>query len=328
MANRFSININACGESRWRGQLPVSGSRLLPSTEANRLCQLALCLLVALGWIRPQALGQPVHESGQVRTPIEKSKSDTDWRLVWADEFTTDGPPDPENWTFETGFVRNKENQWYQPENARCENGLLLIEGKREQRPNPTYQPGSTNWKTSRPTIDYTSSSLKTSGLHQWQYGRFVMRGRIDTRSGLWPAFWTLGVAGEWPSNGEIDIMEYYRNQLLANVAWATSKPYTAEWRSVKKPVNAFKDPDWSHKFHTWRMDWDEAAIRLYVDDELLNTVLLSETINRNGSGINPFRQPHYLLLNLAIGGDNGGDPAVTPFPSRFEVDYVRVYQK
>ncbi|GAA4466906.1 hypothetical protein GCM10023189_49710 [Nibrella saemangeumensis] len=252
----------------------------------------------------------------------------TDWKLVWADEFDTDGPPDPTKWVFEKGFVRNRELQWYQPDNARCENGMLIIEGWREQRPNPNYQPGSDNWKTSRPTIDYTAASLQTRGLHSWLYGRFEMRGRIDTRPGLWPAFWTLGVAGEWPSNGEIDIMEYYRDMLLANVAWGTARRYKAEWRTTKTPIESFNDPNWSKQFHVWRMDWDETAIRLYVDDRLLNTVLLSETINQDGTGINPFRQPHYILLNLAIGGDNGGDPAATTFPSRYEVDYVRVYQR
>ncbi|SFD77886.1 glycoside hydrolase family 16 protein [Spirosoma endophyticum] len=257
-----------------------------------------------------------------------RTQADTTWKLVWADEFTKDGAPDPKNWKFEQGFVRNHEHQWYQPENARCKDGLLIIEGRREHRPNPTYQPNNSDWKTSRPSIDYTSSSLHTNGLHQWQYGRFDMRGRIDISPGMWPAFWTLGVSGEWPSNGEIDIMEYYRNQLLANVAWATAKRYTAEWRSTKKPMNSFSDPEWSKKFHVWRMDWDEKAIRLYVDNQLLNEVPLSETINQDGTGRNPFKQPHYLLLNLAIGGDNGGDPSATTFPSRFEVDYVRVYQK
>lgn len=255
-------------------------------------------------------------------------KSDAGWKLVWADEFNTNGAPDTKNWVFESGFVRNHELQWYQSQNARCENGLLIIEGRREQQPNPTYQATSTDWKTSRPTIDYTAASLKTEGLHSWQYGRFEMRGRIDTSPGLWPAFWTLGVEGEWPSNGEIDIMEYYRNMLLANVAWATNQRFKAEWRSTKKLIPSFNDPDWAKKFHVWRMDWDETAIRLYVDDQLLNQVLLTETTNQNGSGTNPFRQPHYVLLNLAIGGDNGGDPAKTQFPTRFEVDYVRVYQR
>lgn len=89
-----------------------------------------------------------------------------------------------------------------------------------------------------------------------------------------------------------------------------------------------FNDPDWSGKFHVWRMDWDEKAIRLYVDDTLLNTTDLKDTFNKNPEGKNPFHQPHYILLNLAIGGANGGDPSKTDFPARFEVDYVRIYQK
>jgi beta-glucanase (GH16 family) len=277
------------------------------------------------------ATGLLLNLKGYSQPSISKraeSPADTTWRLVWADEFNTDGAPNPKNWSFETGFVRNHEFQWYQPQNAHCENGFLIIEGRREQRPNPNYKPNSSDWKTKGPTIDYTSASLHTRGLHSWQYGRFEMRGRIDTRPGMWPAFWTLGILGEWPANGEIDIMEYYRNMLLANVAWATAKRYTAEWRSTKKQLATFNDPDWSKKFHVWRMDWDESVIRLYVDNQLLNTVELKETINQDGTGKNPFRQPQYILLNLAIGGDNGGDPSATTFPARFEVDYVRVYQR
>ena len=258
--------------------------------------------------------------------------SAADWKLVWADEFDKDGRPDAKRWNYETGFVRNRELQWYQPNNAWCEKGLLVIEGRRERKPNPGYrpdsQPSQLDWKSSREFAEYTSASLTTKGRQHWQYGRFEMRGRIDTRSGLWPAFWTLGIAGQWPRNGEIDIMEFYRGRLLANVAWGTETPYVAKWDDLKKPITEFNDPDWSHKFHLWRMDWDENAIRLYVDDVLLNTTELKDTFNRDAEGKNPFQQPHYLILNLAIGGTNGGDPAKTEFPARFEVEYVRVYQR
>ncbi|MDJ1472345.1 glycoside hydrolase family 16 protein [Cytophagaceae bacterium DM2B3-1] len=254
-------------------------------------------------------------------------QNDTTWHLVWADEFNQKGVPNPKNWKFEQGFVRNHELQWYQPQNARCEKGMLIIEARKENKPNPYYKEGSLEWKTCRKIIEYSASSLNTLGLHSFQYGRFEMRAKIDTRPGLWPAFWTLGVAGEWPSNGEIDIMEYYRNMLLANVAWGTDKRYSAKWRTTKKQLSTFTDNHWAEKFHVWRMDWDETAIRLYVDNELLNEVLLTETFNGDGSGKNPFHQPHYILLNLALGGDNGGDPTATVFPARFEVDYVRVYQ-
>jgi len=122
--------------------------------------------------------------------------------------------------------------------------------------------------------------------------------------------------------------MEYYRGLLLANVAWADRRPWTPVWDSVRKPIAEFPDPEWSRKFHVWRMDWDYDTIRLSVDDVVLNTTDLTNTVNRDAEGRNPFRQPHYLIVNLAIGGTHGGDPSSTTFPARFEVDYVRVYQR
>jgi beta-glucanase (GH16 family) len=247
------------------------------------------------------------------------------YTLVWADEFNVDGRPDPKNWTYENGFVRNQEYQWYQPENAHVEGGRLIIEGRRERRPNPRYEAGSADWRRNREFAEYTSASLLTRGLHTWQYGYFEMRARIETRPGLWPAWWTLGATGGWPHNGEIDIMEFYGGNLLANVAWGGATRGRAIWDDVRKPV-ASLGPGWSDTFHVWRMLWDERTIRLSVDDVWLNDVDVEKTVNQDGSGINPLRQPHYMILNLAIGGTNGGDPSGTPFPSRYEVDYVRVY--
>lgn len=250
------------------------------------------------------------------------------YELVWADEFDKDGRPDPCNWTYERGFVRNMELQWYQPDNARCENGLLVIEGRRERKANPRYEANSRSWRQSRRYCEYTSTSLTTKGLHDWQYGRFEMRGRIDTRAGLWPAFWTLGVKGRWPGCGEIDIMEYYRGMLLANAAWASPKQWVPVWDDIRKPLTEFDDPNWSAKFHVWRMDWDADSINLYVDNLLLNTIDVKKTLNKDREGKNPFHQPHYLILNLAIGGTSGGDPSTTMFPAKFEIDYVRVYKR
>jgi beta-glucanase (GH16 family) len=244
--------------------------------------------------------------------------------LVWAEEFDVDGPPNPVNWDFEHWFVRNNELQWYQPDNAWVEDGFLIIEGRREQVENPNYDPDSDNWRLNREYAEYTSTSMRTRGLQSWKYGRFEMRARIDTREGLWPAWWTLGVEGSWPDNGEIDIMEYYDGVLLANAAWATEEQWTPEWDAVRKPISDFGE-NWSDEFHVWRMDWDEDFIRIYVDDELLNEVDLSVTINPDGT--NPFHQPHYMLVNLAIGGHAGGDPSGTEFPARYEIDYIRVYQ-
>ncbi|MCP4611541.1 MAG: glycoside hydrolase family 16 protein [Planctomycetes bacterium] len=288
----------------------------------KRYVFIVFCLIVVINLV---FTGQQSAYGGGLRKLDATSEG---YKLVWSDEFNKHGRPDPNKWTYEKGFVRNRELQWYQPENARCENGLLVIEGRRERKANPRYKANSRNSREARKYAEYTSASLTTRGLHSWRYGRFEMRGRIDTRSGMWPAFWTLGIEGRWPSNGEIDIMEYYRGMLLANAAWGTEKRWVPKWDDVRVPIKDFKDPGWSGKYHIWRMDWDADSIKLYVDNMLLNTIDLKETFNKDKEGKNPFRQPHYIILNLAIGGTNGGDPSKTKFPARFEVDYVRIYQK
>ncbi|MEM7756370.1 MAG: glycoside hydrolase family 16 protein [Planctomycetota bacterium] len=247
--------------------------------------------------------------------------------LVWADEFNEPGRPNADNWDFEHGFKRNREAQWYQPDNAFVENGSLIIEGRRERIENPDYTPGASSWKQSRRYAEYTSASLNTAGRHEWLYGIFEMRAKIDARAGLWPAWWTLGSARSWPGCGEIDIMEYYDGDLLANACWAKRGGRWAQhWDAVRQPLDRLGGEAWASEFHVWRMEWTAESITIFVDDVLLNTIALSKTINPDGS--NPFQEPHYMLVNLAIGGNNGGDPSETVFPSRYEIDYIRVYQK
>jgi beta-glucanase (GH16 family) len=166
-----------------------------------------------------------------------------------------------------------------------------------------------------------------TAGKGTWKYGRFEMRGRIDISEGMWPAWWTLGIEKRWPANGEIDIMEYYKGELLANIACGGING-KSEWHSNTFPVDSMGGKRWSTEFHVWRMDWTEKFIALYVDNNLLNKVNVDSLVNRDGTGFNPFKQPHYMLLNLAVGGINGGDPEKTIFPKKLEVDYIRVYQE
>ena len=253
-----------------------------------------------------------------------------DYTLVWSDEFNTGTAPDTTNWTHEQGFVRNHEFQWYQPGNASCAGGILTIEARREHKANPYYQAGSNDWKKKNAYIEYTSSSISTEGKKSWMYGRFELRARIDTSMGLWPAWWTLGLERTWPSNGEIDMMEYYRQNLLANIAKGTATPYKAHWFSNKKPISSFADhADWASKFHVWRMDWTEQEISLWVNGELLNKQAMTDLYDLDSTHFHPFRQPHYMLLNMAVGGDNGGDPnaSPSPFPKKYEIDWVRVYK-
>ena len=247
-------------------------------------------------------------------------------RMVWSDEFNNQGKPDTANWNYEYGFVRNHELQWYQPENAFCKDGNLVIEARKDSRTNPLFILNNQDWRKRRENIEYTSSCLLTRGKQSWLYGRFEMRARIGINPGMWPAWWTLGIKQPWPANGEIDIMEYYRGKLLANIAClgADNKAY---WFSNTFSTDSLGAAAWAAQFHVWRMDWTSEFIALFCDDQLLNKVSLDSLINRDGTGVNPFRQPHYMLINLAIGGDNGGEPNGAGFPQRLEVDYVRVYE-
>ena len=270
-------------------------------------------------------LGACVTQIPTQETPI----TDDGYQLVWHDEFDQDGPPDPKNWTHELGFVRNQELQWYQTENAYCRDGLLIIEARREKVVNPGFGFDEDHWASRRSHSLFTSSSLMTRGLHQWHYGRFEVRAKITAEDGLWPAIWFLGVEGKWPRGGEIDLMEYYRGNLLANAAWGSEWRQQATWDSARIPISKLGNDQWDESFHIWRMDWDKDSITLSMDGRILNVVDLTRTNNPAGvSPANPFRQGHFLLLSLAIGGTNGGNPAQTEFPSHFEIDYVRVYQK
>lgn len=266
---------------------------------------------------------------------IGASAQKNNWQLVWHDEFNEDGKLNEKIWNYENGFVRNHEDQWYQADNAWCERGLLIIEGRTEKRPNPLYNKDGNDWRTSRDSIKYTSSCITTQGKFNFLYGRLEVRARIPVTGGAWPAIWTLGEGIEWPSCGEIDIMEYYRindkPHILANAAWGNDIHYNAVWNSTRTPFTHFleKDPLWASKFHIWRMDWDKEAIRLYLDDELLNEIKMKDVKNGSiGNYNNPFNRPQYILLNLAMGGDNGGTIDDASLPMRYEIDYVRCYKK
>lgn len=257
-------------------------------------------------------------------------------QLVWADEFDIDGRPDSGKWGYEKGFVRNHEDQWYQPNNAYVQNGMLVIEARKEDKPrkNPKYKSKKENVWPNKEFIEYTSACLISKDKFDFRYGTVEVKAKIPTASGAWPAIWLLGTDKPWPENGEIDMMEYYRidgvPHILANACWGSDTPYKAVWDSAKIPFSKFtdRDPDWASKFHIWRMDWDTEAIRLYLDNELLNEIPLSATVNGSvGKGSNAMTNNKYLLLNLAIGGDNGGKIDDSAFPMKYEIDYIRVYQ-
>ena len=229
------------------------------------------------------------------------------WESSWSEEFnaaTVDGAI----WGFETGYVRNEEVQYYstRTENSRIQNGSLVIEALRD------------GWNGHA----YTSASRTTRGKRSFKYGRFEMRGRIDVRPGSWPAWWWLPDAGGWPKGGEIDMMEFYQGKCLFNVMDGNGK-----WTSPTRTVASLGGARWAAEYHTWTMEWDSLRIDLFLDGEIINRYDVRQADGTGPGGSNPFRFPGYMLLNQAIGGTMGGNPAGTEFPIRFQVDWVRVHK-
>ncbi len=234
------------------------------------------------------------------------------WRLVFADEFDTPGPLDPAKWGYEIGSLRNQEAQYYtsRPENVRVENGMLVIEARKE-----AYQ-----------GYGYTSASVNTRGRFELVYGRLEVRAKLPTGDGSWPAIWLLGTNIDevgWPACGEIDVME--------NVGFEPTRIYgtihTAAYNHVagtsKGSSLTVSDP-W-RDFHIYAMEWYPDRVDLFVDDQKYFTFRNEGT----GSRTWPFDKPMYLLINLAIGGTWGGQRGIddSRFPQRYYVDYVRIYK-
>jgi beta-glucanase (GH16 family) len=258
-------------------------------------------------------------------TSFSFAQSSKGYRLVWADEFNYTGAPDPSKWNCQTGFLRNYEPQWYQAENARVSGGFLTITAKKEKRVNPNFDRQSKNWKINRSSAPYTSASLSTKGKFDFRYGKVQMRAKIDIAKGMWPAFWMLGTKQvTWPANGEVDIMEYFHGNLHANAVWAGKNGEA--WSIKKVPTSSLGGEAWAKEFHTWEMIWDESKIIISVDNQKLSTIDLSQTINHKTKE-NPFHNRFYLLVNLAMGQKWEKVPD-SSLPSKFILDYIRVYQK
>jgi beta-glucanase (GH16 family) len=242
--------------------------------------------------------------------------------LAWSDEFSSqpDGPPDPVKWIYEEGFIRNNETQYYtraRPENARIENGQLVIEARKEEYTPTPGQP---------PVAHYTSAALETRGKADWTFGRIEVRAKLPAGKGVWPAIWTLGTnesdrAVGWPKCGEIDIMEL--------VGWQPGVIHgTLHYFSDGKHASQGSQIQIAHPesdFHVYAAEWTPDRIDLYVDEKKYVTF---DTSKAQYAGQNPFRKPHFLLLNVALGGDWGRKIDDSIFPQRMVIDYVRVYQK
>ena len=238
-----------------------------------------------------------------------------DWVKIWSDEFDYTGLPNTTKWTYDVGGNGwgNNELQYYtdaRSENARVENGKLIIEARKE-----AYQGNQ-----------YTSARLVTKGLGDWKYGKIEVRAKIPTGNGMWPAIWMLpseNVYGTWPKSGEIDIMEnvgFEPNTIHWNVH---TESYNHSIGTNKGDKADFTAP--YNNYYTYAVEWYEDSIRFLVD----GVEYFKFDKESNNSNVWPFDQKFHLLLNIAVGGWGGVQGIdANAFPQKMYVDYVRVYKQ
>lgn len=255
-------------------------------------------------------------------TPPVQSK----WTLAWSDEFETPGVPDRSKWAFFSGMTKTNCPVVFtaRPENARVENGCLVIEARHETFRNPSYKPGSDKPRQQMETAPYTSGRLQTQGLFSWTYGRLEVRARIPVARGMNVAIWTMGnhfAQVNWPRCGEIDVLEYLGR--TPQTAWQVMHFADDEGEHVGQSSNA-PAPFADGRFHTLALEWNKDDVKWFIDDRPVWTFRVDEANTKQG---NPYRMPHFLVLSLSVGGW-GGDPEPSDYPARMCVDYVRIYTR
>ena len=239
-----------------------------------------------------------------------------EYQLVWSDEFN--GTSLDENiWTIQTGGGGwgNNELQYYtaRTENLRVEDGNLIIQARKE-----TYE-----------NREYTSSRIMSKDKKTFTYGKLEASISLPGGGGLWPAFWMMGNRGGWPNCGEIDIMEYVgnvQNRILGTL-------HTVQDRSGSKSSKAYWGTNIEENYHTYGIEWTKEeqkgrdVIRFYVDGNVFSEQV-EQVIDDNEYW--PFNQPHFFIINMAVGGNLGGsvNDAIFNTPRLMKVDWVRVYQR
>ena len=235
-------------------------------------------------------------------------------KLVFQDQFNYNGLPDKTKWEFEVGGdgFGNNELQFYtknRTENARVEDGILIIEARKEK------------WQKN----DYTSAKLITKNTFPFQYGTVEVRAKLPKGKGTWPAIWMLSKdLREWPDDGEIDIMEH----VGYNEGFVHGSVHTKKYNHIigTQKTDTIIIKDATENFHVYRADWTPEKIEMFVDDKKYFTYIKTEKDYEAW----PFDQPFYLILNQAVGGNWGGKEGVDEqiYPQKFLIDFVKIYKR
>lgn len=243
-----------------------------------------------------------------------------DYQLVWADEFNIAGLPDSTKWNYNVGGngYGNNEKQFYLEkslENSFIKDGKLHIVALKKEHQNSQY----------------TSARLTTYGKYSLQYGKIEVLAKLPEGNGTWPAIWMLPESLRrkeevWPTSGEIDIMEHVgKDPNMVHTSLHTqlyNHIHNTQISHFEKLSDVF------NTYHLYGVEWEPDSIKFFIDNKLFYEAFKGQDGKNTSNDGWPFDKPYFLILNLAIGGNWGGEIDEAIFPAEMQIDYVRVYQK
>ncbi len=252
------------------------------------------------------------------------------WNLDWSDEFngsslnsanwnvlTSNYDPVTNNCNFGTG-----ELEYPRASNVTVSNGKLIISAQRTSA-NPAA-PQCTGYGGR----SFYSGRIHSKGKVERRYGKLSASIKVPSGYGMWPAFWTLGAnvdsgANAWPKSGEIDILEWKSTE----PSWMKSALHWFNGGQADWGTGADRGYSLAGSFHVYEVEWTPSTIVFRLD----GSIVANSTFYHNETEL---QQNHYILLNLAVGGNWYGNPGAgsIDLPSgvtkTMEVEWVRWYQK
>lgn len=230
----------------------------------------------------------------------------TDWVQTFGDEFngTT---LDTDKWG--TCYYWSKNGcsnggsgdvNWYQNDEVSVQNGHLRLRAQ----------------KRSMNGYEYTSGMVSSHDRYSFQYGYIEMRAKQPKGNGFWTTFWLIPhQRNVWPP--EIDIAEYLGARPNLN-------HMTLHYRNTSGKATSstswHKGPDLTTDYHTYGLLWEPGRLVWYIDGVERKRYENPDTVPS---------QPMQILATFALGAAWSNTPpdATTPFPSYYDIDYIKVWR-
>lgn len=256
--------------------------------------------------------------------------------LIWEDHFDSESL-DQKKWNYRYGnwvvgedgtpVIRgwgNNEQQYYtdSPANIWVSGSCLHIAARRENSPLQFEH-----------CYPYTSARIDTKGLFSFCYGRVELRAKCPLGTGLWPAIWMMpseSVYGAWAASGEIDILET-KGRLPRSVFGTIHYGGISPQKTLQEYHHQLPEDESISDFHIYELEWSPGCLSWKVDGTKYASVSKWSSFTPGITYPQPFDQPFYLLVNLAVGGwfdqEAQGDIDENALPAEFLIDYIKVYQ-